>query len=198
MRKRGRMRFLRSPILGALFLGALLVWPATGCDQPPGQGGVGPVEAAPPPPEGFVGAWEVKGLTEDLRRGDSRRIEGKLVLNESGGLYSGSSELETQFPSEGGPVDAHVLGTATGEREGNVLKGDAETQLVVATVPGVHTDFAFIPRQVGTRIESTWTARFRQDGTLIIELENRPAAGEEYSPTRTTLYGTRLPETTAR
>ena len=175
-----------------------MAWLGSGCEPAASPGGAGSVEAAPPPAGGFVGAWEVKGLTEDLRRGDSRRIEGKLVLNESGGLYSGKSELETQFPSEGGPVDAHVLGTATGRRDGDVLKGDAETQLVVATVPGVHTDFAFVPRQVGTRIESTWTARFRQDGTLIIELENRPAQGEEYAPTRTTLYGKRLPETTAR
>ena len=180
--------------LGAIAMAAGL---ALGCDAGPTPGG-GSVEAAPPPAEGFAGVWEVKGLTEDVRRGDSRRIEGKLVLRERGGVYSGKSDLQTKFPSEGGAIDAHVLGTATGRREGNVLSGDAETQLVMATVPGVNTEFAFVPRQVFARIESTWTARFRQDGTLIIELENRPAPGEDYAPTRTTLYGTRLPETGAR
>ncbi len=192
MRERASVRLL------PLLLSVVLAWLAAGCDSGPTPGGAGSVEAAPPPAEGFVGTWEVKGITEDLRRGDSRRIEGKLVLNESAGVYSGKSELETQFPSEGGAMDAHVLGTATGKREGNLLRGDAETQLVMATVPGVNTDFAFVPRQVFARIESSWTARFRQDGTLIIELENRPAAGEDYAPTRTTLYGTRLPDTAAR
>ena len=59
----------------------------------------------------------------------------------------------------------------------------------------METGFAFIPRTVGPRIASTWNAHFRKDGVLVVMLENAPAPGEEYSPTRTTLYGTRIAET---
>ena len=154
----------------------------------------GSVEAAPPPAGGFAGSWEVKGTTEDLTRGDTRTIVGRVIMTEKDGVYSAHSELSTEFPSRGGPVDAEVLGNATGTREGNTLSGTAETQLVIQTVPGVNTDFAFIPRSGGPRLESTWTAHFRRDGTLVVELRNVGAEGEDYSPTRTTLYGTRAEE----
>ena len=46
---------------------------------------------------------------------------------------------------------------------------------------------------MGARLVSTWTAKFREDGTLVVELENQAAEGEEnYQPTRTTLFGTRI------
>jgi hypothetical protein len=60
------------------------------------------------------------------------------------------------------------------------------------TVPGVDTGFAFIPRQVGPRLVSTWVARLETDGTLLIELTNQGAMGETYSPTKTTLRGKRV------
>lgn len=164
------------PILATV---ALLAWSAAAEE---------PSTAADP----FPGTYRVKGRTVDLRTGDTRVIEGIVVLGEDDGVYTGSSELETQYPSEGGPMDAHVLGQATGRREGEGLAGTAETQLVMGTVPGVHTDFAFVPRVVGPRLVSTWTARFRGDGTLVIELHNEGSEGEQYSPTRTELYGTRV------
>jgi len=180
-----------------LLLVGLISWAAAGCGREAGQA---PGSPATPDVSGaaadpFTGTWNARGRTTDLHTGDTRVIEGVVVLTLAEGVYSGSSELETQYPAEGGPIDAHVLGIATGTREGDVLRGTAETQLVMGTVPGLHADFAFVPRTVGARLASTFTARIQRDGTLLIELENQPAEGEEnYQPTRTTLNGTRAEE----
>ena len=145
-------------------------------------------------PDPFSGTYRVKGLTTDEVRGDSRRIEGIIVLEEKEGVYSTTAELQTKYPSAGGPVDADVIGTGDGTRSGDTLEGTTQTQLVMSTVPGVDTGFAWVPRTVGPRLESTWTARFRPDGTLVVEIQNEPAEGVDYSPTTTTLYGTRIEE----
>jgi len=144
----------------------------------------------------FPGTYRVKGLTTDIRSGDTRRIAGIVVFGGiEDGYYSTKADLETKYPSEGGAVDAHVVGTGTGRPGGEgVVAGKAETQLVLGAVPGLDAEFAFAPRTVGPRIVSTWTAKFRQDGTLIVEFENTGAAGEAYSPTRTKLFGTKIVE----
>jgi hypothetical protein len=144
----------------------------------------------------YVGTWRMKGTTKDLRSGDTREIAGIIVLQQKGGGYTGSSELETKYPAEGGAMDAHVIGTASGEKKGDALEGVAQNQLVMGAVPGVEAEFAFAPRVVGPRIESSFKARLRGDGTLLVEIENRPAPGEAYSPTRTSLFGTRVAEPT--
>ena len=72
-----------------------------------------------------------------------------------------------------------------------MLSGTAETQLVMQTVPGVDTEFAFIPRSVGPRLVSTWSARWVNE-VLVVELANQPAPGEDYTPTKTTLRGKRV------
>ena len=176
-----RIEWLQVSVLALAF-----ALPGCGSEAPEG-----PVGVAAPPPGGFVGAWETKGTTTDIARGDTRTLEGMVVITEKDGVFSVTSELRTQFPTEGGPVMAEVIGTGRGERDGNLLGGTAETQLVLGGVPGVAPGFAFIPRNVGPRITSTWTGHFRRDGTLVVELENVAAEGEQYSPTRTTLYGTR-------
>jgi hypothetical protein len=142
----------------------------------------------------FPGSYRVKGLTTDVLHGDTRRIDGIIVLTEMEGAYSTNAELETKYPSAGGPVDADVIGTGDGKRSGDALRGVTQTQLVMSTVPGVDTGFAWVPRTVGPRLESTWTAHFRPDGTLVVEIQNEPAEGVEYSPTTTVLYGTRIEE----
>ena len=63
---------------------------------------------------------------------------------------------------------------------------------MVASVPGVDPGFAFIPRSVSTRIVSSTVATIAADGSVSIEIENRPGPGEDYSPTRTTLRGRRV------
>jgi len=140
----------------------------------------------------FVGSYRVRGLTTDEARGDSRRIQGIVVISEKEGVYSTNAELETKYPSEGGPVDAQVIGTGTAERSRDTLRGTSETQLVMSTVPGVDTGFAWVPRTVGPRLVSTWKGHFRHDGTLVVEIRNEPAEGVEYAPTTTTLYGSRI------
>jgi hypothetical protein len=61
----------------------------------------------------------------------------------------------------------------------------------MAAVPGVDTKFAFVPRIVGPRLVSTTVGQLAPDGTLKIEIDNEPAEGQDYAPTRTTLRGTR-------
>ena len=154
----------------------------------------GPAGAADPTPadDPFSGTYDVKGLTVDQKSGDTRVIEGHVVLTRKNDVYAAAAELETQFPTHGGPMRTDVIGTGEGRLEGGVLQGTAKTQLVIQTVPGVDTDFAFIPRQVGPRIQSSWTARLERDGTLVVELSNRGQEGEAYSPTKTTLKGRRV------
>jgi hypothetical protein len=85
-----------------------------------------------------------------------------------------------------------VVGTGDGSVVAGTLLGTSETQLVVSTVPGVDPRFAFIPRIVGLRLTSNTSAEFLADGTVIMKVENSPAEGEEYTPTRTLLTGKRI------
>ena len=119
-------------------------------------------------------------------------VLGHIVLTRKNGHYAAAAELETDFPTHGGAMRADVIGTGNGKPSGKGLAGSAETQLVMQTVPGVDTGFAFIPRQVGPRLVSTWVAHLETDGTLLIELTNQGAKGETYSPTKTTLRGKRV------
>jgi hypothetical protein len=162
---------------------------------------LGPVEPvrgaeAEPAPESaedpFSGTYDVKGVTVDQKSGDTRRIEGHVVLTRKNGVWAASAELETDFPTPGGAQRTDVIGTGEGRRTGDGLEGTAHTQLVIQTVPGVDTGFAFIPRTVGPRLQSSWSARIDRDGSLRVELSNRAEEGEAYSPTKTTLRGTRV------
>jgi hypothetical protein len=140
----------------------------------------------------FSGTYAVKGMTTDVRSGDTRRIDGHIVLTLKGEVYRAASELTTDFPTPGGAVHADVIGTGEGKREGDTLKGTAHTQLVMQTAPGVDPNFAFIPRQVGPRIFSSWTARLEKDGSIVVELSNKPEKGEQYRPSTTKLRGTKV------
>lgn len=140
----------------------------------------------------FSGTYDVKGTTTDLKSGDTRRIEGHVVLTRKGDQWDAASELATDFPTHGGTVHTDVIGNGEGRQKGDGLEGTAKTQLVIGTVPGVDTGFAFVPRQVGPRIVSKWKAHRDKDGTLVVELSNAPEKGETYSPTKTMLRGTRV------
>ncbi len=76
--------------------------------------------------------------------------------------------------------------------EGRSLSGTAETQLIVALVPGVDAGFGMLPRVATSRIVNSSTAEIAPDGSVRIEIESNPAPGEEYSPSRTTLRGKRI------
>jgi hypothetical protein len=150
------------------------------------------IAAEPSADDPFSGTYDVQGMTTDVKSGDTRRIEGHIVLTKKGDGWQAASELETDFPTHGGAVRTDVIGTGEGKRKGAGLEGQAHTQLVIGTVPGVDTDFAFVPRTVGPRIVSKWKAHLEKDGTLIVELTNAPEKGEEYPPTKTTLKGKRV------
>ena len=153
---------------------------------PPARGG------DPAAPDRYSGTYDVLGTTVDAKSGDTRRIEGHVVLTRKNGHYAAAAELETDFPTHGGAMRTDVIGTGDGRPSSAGLAGTADIQLVIQTVPGVDTNFAFIPRQVGPRLVSTWTAQLDADGTLLIELTNHGAKGEAYSPTKTTLRGKRV------
>jgi hypothetical protein len=183
-------------LLAAWMPSALVLLGCGGEDQRAGTPS-GSAPAAPIARQGgdpFSGSYRVTGLTTDVARGDTRRIQGIVVITKKEDVYHTTVDLETKYPSEGGPVDAQVIGTGSAERSEDALRGTSEEQLVMSTVPGVDTGFAWVPRSVGPRLVSTWEAHFRRDGTLVVDIRNAPAEGVEYSPTTTTLYCTRIDE----
>ena len=138
------------------------------------------------------GRYEVRGVTIALESGHRRDIAGTVILAEDGGSYTAAFQLQTTYPGAEEALPAEVIGTGVGSIEGRTLRGTAQTQLSMATVPGIDPNFAFVPRMVSTRITSKSVTTIAADGSVIIEIESQPASGEEYAPTRTTLRGTRI------
>ena len=138
------------------------------------------------------GRYEVHGATVATESGHKREIAGIIILSEQGGGYTATFDLATTYPGAEAALPAQVIGKGEGTIEGRTLRGTAQTQLVMATVPGVDPGFAFIRPQVSTRLISTTVATIAADGDLSIEIENQPAEGGDYAPTRTTLRGSRV------
>lgn len=170
----------------AILLAALLA--ALGCgageqEGPPGE----PIQAVP-----ISGRYEVRGVTVDVESGHKREIAGTVILATEGDTYTATFDLNTTYPGADQALPAEVIGKGEGAIEGRTLRGRAETQLVMATVPGIDPGFAYVPRMVSTRIASNTTATVSVDGTVSIEIENEATEGSEYPPTRTTLRGSRV------
>lgn len=138
------------------------------------------------------GMYQVKGATVAVGGGHKREIAGIVILAENGDRYTATFQLNTTYPGAEEALPAEVIGKGDGSIEGRTLRGTAETQLVMATVPGVDPGFAFVPRMVSTRITSTSVAKVAADGSVSIQIENQPVMGSNYSPTRTTLSGQRV------
>lgn len=154
-----------------------------------------PSASAPAPKLSEIGGlYRVSGTTAQLDGSDERRISGTLRLAQDGDRYTSTYEFKTTFPGRDDELLADVIGTGVGSFEGETLVGTAETQLVISTVPGVDPGFAFVPRVVGLRITSITRAQFLADGSVTMEVENRPGEGEEYTPTRTTFTGQLIEE----
>jgi hypothetical protein len=169
-----------------LWLCVSACWLAT-CDSGREGSALPPVDAG----VSVSGHYDVNGVTVVKRSGSEREISGHINLNQEGNRYTASFSLETTYPSRDGLAQAEVIGTGKGMIAGRTLHGTAETQIVMAAVPGVDTKFAFVPRIVGPRLVSTTVGQLAPDGTLKIEIDNEPAEGQDYAPTRTTLRGTR-------
>lgn len=147
-------------------------------------------------PSAFAGTYRVSGRTVEKQSGQGREIEGTIVFDVGEGGYTASFELTTLFPTEGGPVEAQIVGTGAGEIQGAELHGVAETQIILAQVPGVDANFAFMPRSYGPRIRSTSVSRLNSDGSLTIDIETVGAEGETgYRGTRTSVSGHRAEST---
>lgn len=152
-------------------------------------------EAAPsigalPDDLNLSGIYEVEGVTTRADGADERRIAGTVILTHEGDTYTTTFSLKTTFPASEDDLQADVIGQGDGSVDGRKLAGTLSTQLVVAAVPGVDTEFAYIPRIVGARIASTSVAELQPDGTFVMEVENRPAEGEtDYLSTKTRLKG---------
>ena len=145
------------------------------------------VEAVP-----IGGMYEVTGVTVARESGHRREIAGTVILATEGDTYTATFNLNTTYPGADQALPAEVIGKGEGAIEGRTLHGRAETQLVMATVPGIDPGFAFVPRMVSTRIASNTTATVSPDGFVSIEIENEGAPGSDYTPTRTTLHGSRV------
>lgn len=140
----------------------------------------------------FSGLYDVRGFSEEIGSGESRELAGTVVLRQEGDHYSATFELDTRFPYGDTSVAATVIGQGSGSVNGTTLLGEAHTQVVISTVPGVDPGFAFIPRMVTTTITSISKTQIESDGSVTIELANQPAPGASYAPTLTKLKGTRV------
>jgi hypothetical protein len=143
----------------------------------------------------IAGMYEVTGDTLTPSTGDKRSISGTILIAESGGRYTATFNLITTYPGADEALPAEVIGKGEGLVDGRSLIGTAQTQLVMATVPGVDPGFAFVPRMVSTRIVSKSTAKISAEGSVQIRIESHGAKGETYAPTRTTLSGFRVSST---
>jgi hypothetical protein len=142
----------------------------------------------------FSGHYHVKGTTTEKATHSTRAITGTVILVQQGDAYTATFDLETNFPTVNGPVNAQVIGKGSGKVDGRTATGSAETQLVLAEVPGVDPGFAFLQPTAGPRLVSKAVAKLEADGTLVVEIENEAAPGEKYAATHTTLTGQRMHE----
>jgi len=182
----------RSTPLLFLALPFMAVLATLGC-QPERPAPPASVDQAPPAALEVAGVYEVEGETVTRDGGDPRRITGTMVLSREGDRYQATYTFRTRFPGAEKDIFAEVIGRGEGDVQGRRLVGTADTQLVVAMVPGIDPNFAFAPRIVGARVSSISEGEFDRDGNFTIAIENQPAEGEvDYQPTRTTLKGKRI------
>jgi hypothetical protein len=156
-----------------------------------------PAAEAPVVEEGeevpIPGMYRVQGATVDKATGEKRDISGTVILAVDGDTYTATFHLTTTFPGTGtDPVAAEVIGKGEGKVDGRTLSGIAHTQVVVASIPGVDPNFAFIPRHVSTRLISDSLTTIARNGSVTIRTDSRGEPGEDYAPTRTTLRGSRI------
>jgi hypothetical protein len=161
---------------------------ASAC-QPAAENEVAEETVEPTP---IAGRYEVSGTTVESATGDRREISGTVILAVDGSNYTATFHLNTAFPAGDGELPAEIIGMGSGLIDERELRGIAETQLVISTVPGIDPAFAFIPRTTTTRIVSNSTTQIAANGEVSIEIQNEPAKGETYAPTRTTLSGRRV------
>jgi len=150
--------------------------------------------AASGEPAAIGGRWAVEGETVETGREEHKRsISGTVILDQEADRYTSTFTMSTMLPTpEGATLETDVIGKGEGTVQGSKISGEARTQLVVAGVPGVDPDFAFVPRTTSTRIVSTVEGALQPDGTIVLHIQSVGEPGEDYRPTRTTLRGKRV------
>ncbi len=173
----------------ALFSASLATLLACGAPEPPQVA----AEAEQGEEVPIPGMYRVQGATVDKATGERREISGTVILAVDGDDYTATFHLTTNFPGTGtDPVEAEVIGKGDGKVDGRTLTGVAHTQVVVAGIPGVDPNFAYIPRHVSARLISDSVTTIARNGSVTIQTDSRGEEGEDYAPTRTTLHGSRI------
>ena len=143
-----------------------------------------------PLPADMEGFYEAKGVTTVKSTGSRRRLKGTFIVTHApeGEGYDIRFSFKTQMSTPGGPQRADLIGTGEARVVDAKVVGSAETQLLLASVPGVDPQFAFIPGQLGPRIEQTFVmSATDEEGEFKSEIESEAVSGNEYPATRTTL-----------
>jgi hypothetical protein len=152
-----------------------------------------PVSAPPPAvPEPLSGLYEVSGVTVDKATGAERTVAGTVIVDVEGDTYTTTFDLATHIVTQGDARRAELVGKGEGRVQERTLDGSAETQLIVALVPGVDARFGMLPRHATARILNKSHAVIAPDGSVRIEIESEAAPGSDYASTRTTLRGERI------
>jgi hypothetical protein len=154
--------------------------------------GAKPVSAAPPVPEPLSGLYEVSGVTVDKATGAERAVAGTVIVDVEGASYTSTFDLATNLPVKGRAQRAELIGQGSGRVDDRTLEGTAETQLIVALVPGVDPGFGMLPRHATAQIVNRSVAVIAPDGTVRIEIDSEAAPGTDYAPTHTKLRGKRV------
>lgn len=161
------------------------------CGEGPSTGTTPDVASAPPALP-IEGTYRVSGTTVDKATGSQRGVSGTIIVKTDGDAYTTTFSLNTTLHGTGEPQKAELIGHGEGTIDGRALSGTAETQLIVALVPGVDAGFGMLPRMATSRIVNRSSADVDPDGSVRIEIESDPAPGEDYAPSRTTLRGKRI------
>jgi hypothetical protein len=164
-----------------------------------GEANESPAVSAQPPvePQPLSGLYEVSGRTVDKATGSERNLSGTVIVAAEGESYTATFNLNTTVMTQGDPRRAELIGKGEGRVAGRTLEGSAETQMIVALVPGVDAGFGMLPRGATARIVNQSKATIGDDGTVRIEIESEGAPGTEYAPTHTMLRGRRVSDTGA-
>lgn len=151
-----------------------------------------PVSAAPVAPEPLSGLYEVSGTTVDKATGAERKIAGTVIVDVEGEAYTTTFDLATNVVIMGDTRSAELVGKGEGKVADRTLDGSAQTQLIVALVPGVDANFGMLPRHATARIVNTSHAVISPDGAVRIDIDSEAAPGSDYAPTHTQLRGKRI------
>jgi len=159
-------------------------------------GAPAPAGADEPLPASLEGYYRARGVTTEEASRHTRPIEGTILVTAlpegddagEGEGYALRFSFRTKRTTPDGSLRADLIGIGSGRVDDGALLGRTETQVIVAAIPGIDPQFAFIPGRLGPRIVSDFRMRAGDAAERFhAEIETRPAAGFEYAATRTRL-----------